>query len=55
MEDYVNRMRSFNNESMEEYCKKYPAQDKCKEYFASLINREEIMTKIATALKDAQK
>ena len=28
MEDYVNRMRSFNNESMEEYCKKYPEQSK---------------------------
>ena len=55
MEDYVNRMRSFNNESLEEYCKKYPEQDKCKEYFASLIDREEIMTKIAAALKDAQK
>ena len=55
MEDYVNRMKSYNNESMEEYCKKYPEQDKCKEYFASLVNREEIMTKIAAALKDAQK
>ena len=55
MEDYVNRMRSFNNEFMEEYCKKYPEQDKCKEYFASLVKREEIMTKIAAALKDAQK
>lgn len=55
MEVYVNRMKSYNNESLEEYCKKYPEQDKCKEYAAEQVNREQIMTKIAAALKDAQK
>lgn len=52
---YVNRLKSLNNGNMDEYCKKYPESKECKEHLASQANREEIMAKIAQALKDAQK
>lgn len=53
--EYINRMKEYNNLSDAEYCKRHPNEERCKNYFAENANREEIMKKIAEALKDAQK
>lgn len=54
-EEYFNRIQASLNLSLEEYCKKYPQDDKCKEAETQKINREEMINKIVEVLKEAKK
>jgi hypothetical protein len=55
LQEKYRRIRDTYELTPEEYCKKYPNHESCKELAQEKQTREQLMQKIADALKDAKK